>query len=253
MQTLKVFGLVALSLLAAAADVPAQPVGPAAPPLTLDEAIVLARAESPRLAAADALTGAAIDAERYAGAVVNPSFDVSTENWGATDAVPLDVFAIVTQPFELGGKRRVRRTAAAAEATVARSFRDDTAQQLVRATGPATSVPSARATSSTSSVEQRADADELVGIMQRRVDEGTAAEAELRKLETEVARVDTLIVRARIEARAAEYRLRGSRRRTTGRPRGEARGSGTAGAAGCRHHRRGRRPTRRRAGRARTG
>ena len=59
------------------------------------------------------------EAARFAGRLPNPLVEVRTENWTLSDrptSPDLDVFAVLTQPIELGSKRDTRRRLASAKA-----------------------------------------------------------------------------------------------------------------------------------------
>src|SRR5690349_5208011 len=111
------------------------------PPLSISAAVARVREASPRRRAAVLLADAAREAARAAGRPMNPFIDVRTENWGAPAATGVDLFAEVTQPLEIGGKRRLRQQVASAESAVAstaaqaleRSLALETVRAYVRA------------------------------------------------------------------------------------------------------------------------
>ncbi|HKT16304.1 MAG TPA: TolC family protein [Allosphingosinicella sp.] len=92
-------------------------------PLTLQEALASAEAQSLVLSAARASVVAAQARARQAGAAPNPELDVEVENvLGSGPYKGLggtELTAAIAQRFELGGKRGMRRKLAAAEADVA--------------------------------------------------------------------------------------------------------------------------------------
>jgi cobalt-zinc-cadmium efflux system outer membrane protein len=200
----------AVAAVAAASD----GIQPAAPtpagrrsPFTLGDALARAHESSPRLAAAAAIVAAAREAERFAAAWPNPLLDLSTENWGAPDSLPLDVFALVSQPLEVGGRRRARRETAVAETRAAGAVFDEARQRLALDTLDAY-LAALRAREIVGLLaDQRREAADIASLVRRRVEEGAAPEAELRKFEAEVARIDTLTLRASIDARQAESAL----------------------------------------------
>jgi len=174
----------------------------AAAPLTLSAAVAQARTASPRREAAVLVAAGARDAARVADKWPNPLFELRTENWTASRrpvSPDLDVFAVVTQPFELGGKRGIRRQLAASESDVAlmalASLERELALEAVRAYIRALK---ARALVETLTAN-REGLTTLVTTVGRRVDEGYSAEADLLKFQTEAARVDGDIARARLE------------------------------------------------------
>jgi cobalt-zinc-cadmium efflux system outer membrane protein len=167
--------------------------------LTLGEAVAAARVRAPRSAAARERVAAARAAIAPAGRWPNPIAEWRMENLQSSDdpLAPLnDTFATVSQPIELGGKPAARRRlaeseAASVEADAARFDRD-----LVLSVAEAylAAVRARRLTELLGS--QRQNGSEVIALMKRRVDEGFAPEADLRKFEAEVARVDANLLRA---------------------------------------------------------
>jgi cobalt-zinc-cadmium efflux system outer membrane protein len=140
------------------------------------------------------------EAARVAGKLPNPLFDFRVENWSPASGAPdRDVFALGTQPFELGGKRSLRRELAISERDAAagsvRSLERSLALDTVRAYVGALR---ARALLETL-IGNRDGLKTIVDSMNRRVDEGYSAEADLLKFKTEAARIDVDIVRAQLE------------------------------------------------------
>ena len=94
-------------------------------PLTLAEAIERVQAISPQRRAAQARAQAATGALHQASRFLNPSIDIRQENLGEGHRAPIDqtidVFAVVSQPIELGGKRAARTAVAAADVTGAQA------------------------------------------------------------------------------------------------------------------------------------
>jgi cobalt-zinc-cadmium efflux system outer membrane protein len=197
-----------LLLMAQLAAFPLPPAAPASPAqagedtLTLSMAVARARSASPRRAAAAAIADGAREAARLAARWPNPIFELRTENWstaGAAAAPPLDLFAVASQPIELAGKRGVRRRLATAERDVAdaslAAFERQLATDAVRAYFRALK---ARALVQTLSAN-RDGLSTLVAGVQRQVDEGYTAEADLLKFKTEAARIDGDIARAELD------------------------------------------------------
>lgn len=95
-----------------------------AEPLTLADALARALARSPLLTAADAAVAAAEGRARQAGLSPNPEAGVQSENIAGSgpysDFRSAEITFSISQRLELGGKRRTRRAAAAAEADAAR-------------------------------------------------------------------------------------------------------------------------------------
>ncbi len=96
----------------------------AAEPFTLAAATARAQAQSPLIVAAQAVVRAAEGRARQAGLIPNPEAGLQTENvagsgqYGDFDAA--ETTATISQRLELGGKRRTRAAAAAAEVDAAR-------------------------------------------------------------------------------------------------------------------------------------
>jgi cobalt-zinc-cadmium efflux system outer membrane protein len=171
-------------------------------PLTLSMAVAQARSASPRRRGSSLTAEGAREAAQFAGRLPNPLFELRTENWSTSDrpgGPATDVFAVATQPIELGGKRRIRRQLAAADSDVAitalRSLETelalDTARIYIRAL-------KARALVETLSANRDGIAM-LIASVNRRVEEGYSPEADLLKFKTEAARVDGDTARARLE------------------------------------------------------
>jgi cobalt-zinc-cadmium efflux system outer membrane protein len=172
------------------------------PVLTLSAAVTQARTASPHRRAAAHVADSTREAARFAGRLPNPQVEFRTENWNASEhpsSPALDVFAVLTQPFELGGKRGIRRQLASAESEVAltalTSLERELALETVRAYVRALR---ARALVETLS-GYREGLTTLVTSMARRVEEGYSAEADLLKFKTEAARVHGDIARAQLE------------------------------------------------------
>lgn len=171
------------------------------PPLTLKEAIALAQRTSPVHTGAAAVALGAADAAKNAGRLLNPLLDVRTENWSPSRAhsLPLDIWATISQPIEIGGKRGLRRGLAAAErdgaaaevAAVDRRLAMETTQlylQALRARGLLETLDSNREGVTT-----------VVQTLRARVGEGYVAESDLLRFEAEAARLDIDIARAELE------------------------------------------------------
>jgi len=173
---------------------------PAAPPLTLAEAIARAREASPVRDAAVKLAAGAEDAARHAGRLPNPQFDVRIENlWPDGPGLSKDVFAVVNQMVELGGKRRLRRELGLAEHDVA-AAQLDTTDWSVASRVTAVYLNALRARRRVEVLNaSRADLATAAGVMARRLEEGLVAEADVLRVRADLARVDLDVVRARLE------------------------------------------------------
>lgn len=193
-----------LLVLSLAAALGAPPAGsqsaPDPPALTLAQALTIAGTSSPLRGGAAAMADGTAEAARVAGRPLNPLVEFRTENWrpGASTTLPLDVWAVVSQPIELGGKRGFRRAIAGADRDAAAAELSVIDRQLaLRVTALYFEALRARATLSTVSTS-REGLSTLVSTMRQRVQEGYAAESDLLRFQTEAARLDIDIARARL-------------------------------------------------------
>lgn len=168
-------------------------------PLTLAQAVAHARTASPLRAASERLVEGSTEAERLAGRMLNPLIDVRVENLGRQPSLQRDVFAVVGQPLELGGKRQLRVGIAAADRALAVANLHNTdalislrTSQLYVQTLRARGVFDAR-------TADREALGTLIATLRQRVAEGHTAESDLLKFETEAARMDIEIARARLD------------------------------------------------------
>jgi cobalt-zinc-cadmium efflux system outer membrane protein len=184
---------------------------PTAPPtMTVEQAVSTVLARSPSRQSAAARLEAARKAAESAGTWPNPTVELRSENWtfGSWRWTPppepgsppgLDFFTVLTQPVELAGQRgkRIgiadaeRAEAEAAAAQVDRGLVMDTVRLFMDAVR---SREWLRALDS-----NREGLDTLLQAMKARVREGYAAEADLAKFQAESARVQTQLLRARLE------------------------------------------------------
>jgi cobalt-zinc-cadmium efflux system outer membrane protein len=127
--------------------------------------------------------------------------DVRTENWSpsSADALPLDVWATISQPIELGGKRGLRRGLAAAERDGAAAELAAVDLRLAMETTRAY-LQALRARGLVRTLQgNREGVATVVQTLRSRVDEGYAAEADLLRFEAEAARLDIDIARGELE------------------------------------------------------
>lgn len=185
---------------------------PQAPPatITLEQAVSTVLAQSPQRQAAGALLDGARTAERFAGAWPNPAVEVRAENWtfaswpwlpsSEPGAMPgVDFFAVLAQPIELGGKRSSQRAIAASEREIAaaglsqveRALAGETVRLYLDAVRSRELLKAL--------VSNHEGLDTLLRAMTARVREGYAAEADLAKFQAESARVQTQMLRARVD------------------------------------------------------
>jgi cobalt-zinc-cadmium efflux system outer membrane protein len=173
----------------------------AAPPLTLKEAIALAQRASPAHAGAAAVLGGATDAASAAGRLLNPLLDIRTENWtpSSTHSLPLDIWATVSQPFELGGKRDLRRGVAAAARDGAAADLAATDRRIALETARYYLLALRARTLVDSLTSNRDGLSTVVQTLRARVGEGYVAEADQLRVEAEAARLDIDIARATLD------------------------------------------------------
>ncbi|MEQ1909326.1 MAG: TolC family protein [Vicinamibacterales bacterium] len=183
--------------LVAAAQPPLPP-----PPLTLAQAVAQAREHSPLRGAATELALGSAEAARLISPALNPFVDVRVENVGAAGrsaALPRDVFALVSQPLEMAGKRALRIGIASADRDVAGANLQIVSWQVsLRTVQFYVQALKARGLLETITAN-RDGLTTLIDIMRRRVQEGYAAESDLLKFETESARMDIEMARAGLE------------------------------------------------------
>lgn len=200
---------IALALAATVIASPTTQAADAPPPLTLAQAVDQARLQSPVRARAAALAEGAESAARLAGRLPNPLIDVRAENLTPSDplAPDRDIFAVLSQPIELGGKRGTRKAIAAADSSVSslvlRTLERQIALDTVRAYMRALHARGVLANLTT----QRDGVSTLVTTMKRRVEEGYAPESDLLRFEAEKARMAAEMTRTEIELSRALFDL----------------------------------------------
>ncbi len=168
-------------------------------PLTLAQAIAQARAASPMRAASENIFTGSTEAARLAGRLPNPLVDVRVENLSGEPLLRRDVFAVIGQPLELGGKRRLRIRIAAADRDLALADLHSTDAQIALRTAQLyVQALKARGLLETQSANRGA-LGTLLASLRQRVAEGYAPESDLLKFETEAARMDIEIARGRLE------------------------------------------------------
>ncbi len=180
-------------------------------PFTLAEAIERVQVVAPQRRAAQAHAQAATGALHQASRLPNPSLDIRQENLGAGRRLPIDqtidVFAVVSQPVEIGGKRAARTAVAADEVAAARSAIRQTERSLTLETVRLYLAALQAHLRTEFLLNNRNELQPLVAMMNKRVAEGYAAEADLMKFRTEAARLDTQITRASLEFNQATTML----------------------------------------------
>lgn len=174
--------------------------GTVPPPLTLAAAVERARTTSPLRQPARSLVEGTARAAELAGRPLNPLFEFRTENWGPDRTqLPLDVFATLSQTWELGRKRAARLGVATADRDVAGANLELVDRHIAVRTA-LLYVQALRARGVLDSLRINRDAlSTLIASVRRRVEEGLSAESDLLRFETEAARVDIDIVRAAVD------------------------------------------------------
>lgn len=173
-----------------------------AAPFTLSEAVSRARIASPARQAADLRARALAGAAQRAGPLANPYFDLRGENWSPSSDPRLpgvDLFAVITQPIDVAGRRTRQREVALSERDAAVATAHVIERDVALATVHAY-VQAVRARSLAQTLTaNREGLQALVTAMAHRVTEGYAAESDLLKFEIEAARLDAEVARANAE------------------------------------------------------
>jgi|RhiMethySRZTD1v2_1073278.scaffolds.fasta_scaffold194600_2 outer membrane protein, heavy metal efflux system len=196
-----VFGILLLAGSAAAQALSSQE----GAPLSLPEAIERVHSHSPARGAAQAREQAAAGALFQATRLPNPSLDLRQENLNLNSGrhapvdQTVDVFAVFSQPLETGGKRATRTAIATADVEIARAILRDTERKLTLETLRFYLAALRASRVGRVLADNRRDLQTLVDTMIRRVQEGYAAEADLLKFRTEVARLETELTRVHLE------------------------------------------------------
>jgi cobalt-zinc-cadmium efflux system outer membrane protein len=176
-----------------------------ASPFSLTDAIERVRTVSPQRRAAQARAEAAQGALFQASRLPNPVLDVHEENLNfhsgrrAPVDQTVDVFAVISQPIETGGKRAARTAVAAADVATAHAAIRQAERELTLETARLYLAALRSHTLADILTTNRDQLQPLIAAMTRRVEEGYTAEADLMKFRTEAARLDTAIVRARLD------------------------------------------------------
>ena len=170
-------------------------------PITLAEVLAAGRAQSPQIAAARSREQAAMAAAGVAGRWTNPALEFRSENWGApSPGLRHDSFVTVTQRLELGGKRGARRGAAQAGAQAARADALST-MRAIEGELAGRFLDAVRLRDRAGILSEQRDAlDELVRVLEHRVAEGFAPDADRARLAAERAAVVMTLIRAEAAA-----------------------------------------------------
>lgn len=183
----------------------------APPPLTLEEAITRALANSPRLKAAEESMLAASGAEQQARAFANPELAVEAENFRGSG--PYKGFDSaestygVSQLFEVGGKRGARGKGATRERELATLAHQSMRLDVVRDVTVAFAEAVAARRTLALSEEQRNLAEEVLAGVSNRVDAAAEPLFQKSKAEVELATSVVAVDQARREWVVALARL----------------------------------------------
>ena len=173
--------------------------------LPLAEAIKRVQAVSPALHAAQARVAAAAGTLYQASRLPNPSLDLHEENFNPGRATrdpldkTLDIFAVLSQPIEVGGKRAARTAAATADVEAARAGVRQIERELARETarlyfGALRSHVLARVLTN-----NRTGLQTLMDAPARHMPDAGAEDVELMKFRAEAVRLDTELARVRLD------------------------------------------------------
>jgi outer membrane protein TolC len=179
--------------------------------LELREAVALARARSPLAAAARAEAEGAARAASVAGRLADPTLDFAVENlrpWASDfdGSSELDIFAVAVQPLDLF-TRSGRKAEARGAHELAVAGRLATEQGVVLETVQRFLEVLRGRDLEEALAGQAGSLASIVAAMERRVQEGYAAEADLLRFRAEAARAENLRARATIERDRAEAAL----------------------------------------------
>lgn len=179
--------------------------------LTLGDALALARARSPRIAAARAQRDGAAEGAEVASRIADPRLDLLSENWRGGDfdaSTDLELTAAFVQPLEPYGTRSGRREVARGELAEAQ-VQLGAAEREVQLETVRAFLGVIRGRELTFALSGQAERlSGIVDRLRRQVEEGYAAEAELMKFTSENARVDIERVRAQVDAEREAALLR---------------------------------------------
>lgn len=189
---------------------PASPEQAPAPALALGQVLARIRAEGLSPAAARERAAAAGGAAAQARKWPNPMLELRAENMRPFTAGPLvpwdsaDVFATLSQTFEVGGKRSARASGArAALATAEAEARFAEKEALLEGARAYLALVRSREAAATLA-ENRETLEEVARRTRLKVAEGWTAESDLRRFEAEAARAADMEARARAEISRAE-------------------------------------------------
>ncbi len=176
--------------------------------VTLQDAMAKARGRSPLVEAAGARVRASAVARTVVSPTLTPVVELRAENLGpSATQVPRDIFATISQPIELGGKRRARQNTANATHDLA-DAEVSGAEWALAYDVSELYIDALRAREVMATLtEQHRSVGDIVHLLTQRVHEGVSAEADLRKFETEHTRLASQIARASVALQSTLFRL----------------------------------------------
>lgn len=175
---------------------------------TLDDALRIAEANSPRIRAADARREGATGDRMQAGAWPNPELFVDAENFAGSKEYRgtnnIELTAGLSQRIEIGGKRQARIDAAEAGLTLA--AHDRTADQLALRDDVAKAYINALYAARLVALEddRLKNAQSLAGAIRERVQNGRESPVQSRK-------TDITLAAAQVASQKAQRELQGNR------------------------------------------
>ena len=180
-------------------------------PLTLDRAVARAGNTAPEvLTAALEARAASADADQ-AGRWLNPAISIETENFAGTGGLEgfdaYETTLALEQTFRLGGKRRLSKRAARAEAALASAECDVRRLEAQRLAGELFLELQAAIEMADVADASAGLAEEFASVVERRVDAGAAAPPELSRAKAENAVLQAAADAARGEAEARALAL----------------------------------------------
>jgi cobalt-zinc-cadmium efflux system outer membrane protein len=183
--------------------------GPLPDPLSLDQAVAIARQRRPELAAASARARAAAARPAVVGALEDPMLMVGVDHlpFGLHG---VDASAMIEQRFPLSRERANRRRVAEAQARLSLSKRNLVGLDVALDAASAFLMLQERRRMGKILTEQAGLADSLVVAARARYGSGTGAAAELLRAETEVARLRAEMAASSGEIRSSEAMLNAS-------------------------------------------
>jgi outer membrane protein, heavy metal efflux system len=174
--------------------------------LALAQALSEARSQSPQIGVSQSQIDAARGMQTQAGLIPNPLFTLTSENTPLGGSAPFkpfkdtDDYAFVTQPIELGGKRRHRVDVAGEDVGRTRWEAEISLRQLeARVATAYWTAASAASVAELYHREFRA-LDELVAYNRARVSGGASAESDLVRIQLESTK---LLIQANLASREA--------------------------------------------------